>query len=408
MERAYEKLIRYAAIDTQSDPESNSTPSTAKQFDLLRLLEKEMKEMGLVEITLDENGYLFGTLPANTDQNVPVIGFLAHVDTSPDFPGQATNTRLVRYEGGDLALGHGRVLTEDIFPLLPTLVGEELLVADGSTLLGADDKAGISEILTAMEHLIAHPEIKHGKIRVGFTPDEEIGRGPHHFDVAAFGADLAYTIDGSTLGEFSVESFNAASAEIEIRGESIHPGSAKGKMINSQLLAMELHSLLPVNARPEYTEGRDGFYMLSHIEGEISRTTMSYIIRDHDRSAFEAKKEFMEKAVAFLNEKYGDRITLTLDDSYYNMADVLKDYPELTENALAAYRSVGVEPDISPIRGGTDGSQLSYMGLPAPNIFVGGYGFHGPYEVAVPAWMDKASAIIVEIARRFAENKDLQ
>ncbi|MDD7593091.1 MAG: peptidase T [Peptoniphilaceae bacterium] len=403
MERPIDRLKRYASVDTQSNPDRDTCPSSEGQWTLAHLLEKEMAEIGLTEISLDENGYLFGTLPATTDEPVPTLGFLAHLDTSPDFPGDATTSRFVVVDGDEIELGHGRTLTAEFFPPLLDLKGEELLVTDGATLLGADDKAGIADILSAMEYLAQHPEIPHGKVRVGFTPDEEIGRGPHRFNIETFGADLAYTVDGSLLGELNYESFNACDAWVEITGESIHPGSAKNRMINAQQIAMELHGMLPAQMRPEYTENHEGFYMLSHIEGEVSRTSMEYIIRDHDRGKFEAMKEFLQNVVDFLNKKYGSRITLKIEDSYYNMADVITKHPKLMEIATTALEACGVTPDISPIRGGTDGSQLSYMGLPTANLFVGSHGAHGPYEVAVTRWMDKARDVIVEIVKRFAE-----
>ena len=409
MESVVEKLQRYAALDTQSDAESKSCPSTEGQWALARILKQEMENMGLVDVTLDENGYLFGTLPstvaAEQEETIPVLGFLAHMDTAPDFRGGAKNTRIVKADGKPIPLGNGRTLTEEVCPLLPSLAGEELLVTDGSTLLGADDKAGIAEILCAMEELIAHPEIPHGKIRVGFTPDEEIGRGPHRFDVQAFGADVAYTMDGGVLGEFSAETFNAASAEIRIEGESIHPGSAKDIMINALLVAMEINAMLPAHMRPEHTSERDGFYMLEELNGNLAHAEMIYIIRDHDKTKFEEKRERLRKIVAYLNERYGERISLTIEDSYYNMHEVIAQYPQLVDIAIQAMEALKIPPKVEVTRGGTDGAQLSFMGLPTPNLFVGGMNFHGPYEFAVVGWMDKAVELIVEIARRFALSK---
>ena len=407
MESVVEKLKRYAALDTQSDADSESCPSTEGQWALARMLKQEMEDMGLVDVTLDENGYLFGTLPSTLPEEqakkLPVLGFLSHMDTAPDFKGGAKNTRIVKVDGSPIELGHGRSLTEKNFPQLPSLVGEELLVTDGSTLLGADDKAGISEILCAMEYLLEHPEIQHGKIRIGFTPDEEIGRGPHRFDVKAFGADMAYTVDGGELGEFSYETFNAASAKVVIDGESIHPGSAKDIMINALLVGMEMNAMLPVQMRPEYTEDREGFFLLESMEGNLAHAEMEYIIRDHDKEKFEAKKAMLQKIADFLNEKYGKRISLTIEDSYYNMLEVIEKYPVLIDTAIAAMKAVGVPVRVEPTRGGTDGSQLSFMGLPTPNLFVGGMNFHGPYEVAVIGWMEKAVRVIVEIIKRFGE-----
>lgn len=402
MERPIDRLKRYACIDTQSNPESETCPSSEGQWTLAHLLEKEMAKIGLTEITLDANGYLFGTLPKTTKAPVPTLGFLAHMDTSPEFPGNASTARFATVDGDEIELGHGRTLTSQLFPWLPDLKGEEVLITDGSTLLGADDKAGIAEILCAMEYLAAHPEIPHGKVRVGFTPDEEIGRGPHRFNVKAFGADLAYTVDGGALGELNYESFNAADAWIEITGESIHPGSAKNRMINAQQIAIELHGMLPVQMRPEYTDRYEGFYMLSHIEGEIAQASMEYIIRNHDREKFESMKNSLRDIVDFLNKKHGNRIALKIEDTYYNMADVIKKVPKLMEIATQAIVAVGATPDITPIRGGTDGSQLSYMGLPTANLFVGSHGCHGPYEIAVTSWMEKARDVIVEIVKRFA------
>lgn len=402
MERAYLKLQRYAGFDTMSDESSTTCPSTPGQLVLARALKKEMLEMGLVDVTLDDNGYLFATLPANTDKaGVPTIGFLAHLDTSPDFPGECKHSRILAYEGGDIRLNETTVTAVDKFPILKQLVGEDLLVTDGDHLLGADNKAGIAEILSAMEYLMAHPEIRHGKIRIGFTPDEEIGRGPHKFDVAAFGADFAYTMDGDVLGDINYESFNAASAHIQIKGASIHPGSAKNKLINASLIGMELNGLLPVAQRPEHTEGYEGFFLLTRFSGMVDHAELKYIIRDHDRAKFEEKKALLTEIVRCLNVKYPDAITLDIRDSYYNMRDVIEQRMELVDVALAAMADCGVTPDVSPIRGGTDGSQLSYMGLPAPNIFVGAFNFHGPYEMAVLSWMDKAVEVIVRIISRF-------
>ena len=412
MEPVVEKLKRYAALDTQSDADSESCPSTEGQWVLARMLKQEMEDMGLTEVTLDENGYLFGTLPstlpAERENNVPTIGFLSHMDTAPDFCGGAKNTRIVKADGNPIPLGNGRTLTKEICPLLPSLVGEELLVTDGSTLLGADDKAGIAEILCAMEFLLAHPEIPHGKIRIGFTPDEEIGRGPHRFDVQAFGADVAYTMDGGVLGEFSAETFNAASAKIVIDGESIHPGSAKDIMINALLVAMELNAMLPAHMRPEHTEGRDGFFMLETLNGNLAHAEMEYIIRDHDKTKFEEKKELLRQIVSYLNERYGERIVLTIEDSYYNMREVIDEHPELVDIALASMKALDIPAKVEVTRGGTDGAQLSFMGLPTPNLFVGGMNFHGPYEFAVVGWMEKAVKLIIEIVRRFAEEDDRQ
>lgn len=406
-EQLKNRLITYAKIDTQSDENSPTTPSTEKQWDLLRLLENELKEIGMEEVELDENGYLFATLPANTAKDVPTIGFLAHVDTATDFTGANVKPQVVEnYDGGDIVLNEelNIVLSPEQFPSLKNYVGDTLITTDGTTLLGADDKAGIAEIMTAMEYLINHPEIEHGKIRVGFTPDEEIGRGPHKFDVKRFNAQYAYTMDGGPLGELNYETFNGANAKITIYGNNIHPGTAKGQMINSIKIAMELQSRLPEKEAPEYTEGYEGFYHLLGIEGDVEKTVMHYIIRDHDREKFEARKLTMQQVVKSLQEKYGEeRIHLDLQDQYYNMKEKIEPVWEVVENAKEAMQRLGVEPQITPVRGGTDGSQLSYMGLPTPNIFAGGENMHGKYEYVSVETMEKAALTIVEIAKIFAE-----
>lgn len=406
-EQLKNRLITYAKIDTQSDENSPTTPSTEKQWDLLRLLENELKEIGMEEVELDENGYLFATLPANTAKDVPTIGFLAHVDTATDFTGANVKPQVVEnYDGGDIVLNEelNIVLSPEQFPSLKNYVGDTLITTDGTTLLGADDKAGIAEIMTAMEYLINHPEIEHGKIRVGFTPDEEIGRGPHKFDVKRFNAQYAYTMDGGPLGELNYETFNGASAKITIYGNNIHPGTAKGQMINSIKIAMELQSRLPEKEAPEYTEGYEGFYHLLGIEGDVEKTVMHYIIRDHDREKFEARKLTMQQVVKSIQEKYGEeRIHLDLQDQYYNMKEKIEPVWEVVENAKEAMQRLGVEPQITPVRGGTDGSQLSYMGLPTPNIFAGGENMHGKYEYVSVETMEKATLTIVEIAKIFAE-----
>lgn len=406
-EQLKNRLITYAKIDTQSDENSPTTPSTEKQWDLLRLLENELKEIGMEEVELDENGYLFATLPANTAKDVPTIGFLAHVDTATDFTGANVKPQVVEnYDGGDIVLNEelNIVLSPEQFPSLKNYVGDTLITTDGTTLLGADDKAGIAEIMTAMEYLINHPEIEHGKIRVGFTPDEEIGRGPHKFDVKRFNAQYAYTMDGGPLGELNYETFNGASAKITVYGNNIHPGTAKGQMINSIKIAMELQSRLPEKEAPEYTEGYEGFYHLLGIEGDVEKTVMHYIIRDHDREKFEARKLTMQQVVKSLQEKYGEeRIHLDLQDQYYNMKEKIEPVWEVVENAKEAMQRLGVEPQITPVRGGTDGSQLSYMGLPTPNIFAGGENMHGKYEYVSVETMEKATLTIVEIAKIFAE-----
>jgi tripeptide aminopeptidase len=401
------RFTTYVKIDTQSNEDSQTCPSTPGQWDLLNLLVDELKEIGMEEVTIDENGYVFATLPANTNKQVPTIGFLAHVDTATDFTGKNVKPQIVEnYDGGDVILNKelGIVLSPEAFPSLKNYKGQTLITTDGTTLLGADDKAGVAEIMTAMNYLIQHPEIKHGKIRVAFTPDEEIGRGPHKFDVNRFGAKYAYTMDGGPLGELQYESFNAAAAKITIKGNNIHPGSAKGKMVNSIKIGMELNQQLPVREAPEYTEGYEGFYHLLSFHGDVEKTELYYIIRDHDRQKFEAKKENLVKIVDQLRQKYGeDTIGLKLEDQYYNMREKIEPVKEVFENAKEAMERLDITPVIEPIRGGTDGSQLSYMGLPTPNIFAGGENMHGKYEFVSIETMMKATEVIVEIAKIFEE-----
>jgi tripeptide aminopeptidase len=404
-EALLERFLRYVQIDTQSDDNSATCPSTAKQWDLINLLHSELRQMGLAEISLDTNGYLMATLPA-TKEAVPVIGFIAHVDTSPDFSSEKVKPKLTEnYDGGDVILCAKEpiVLSPKDFPVMHNYHGMTLVTTKGHSLLGADDKAGIAEILTAIAYLQAHPEIEHGKIRIGFTPDEEIGRGADLFDVAKFGAQYAYTLDGGEEGELEYENFNAAGAKISIQGRSIHPGTAKNSMVNSQYLAMELNALLPATQRPEHTEYYEGFFMLSSISGGIAHTEMKYIIRDHDATLFQQKKELLQQAVAFMNHKYGpETIKLELNDQYYNMREKVEPVRFIVDIAHQAMLTIGVEPKIKPIRGGTDGSRLSYMGLPTPNLFTGGHNYHGPYEFVVVESMLKATELIVEIARGFA------
>lgn len=401
------RFTTYVKIDTQSNEDSQTCPSTPGQWDLLNLLVDELKEIGMEEVTIDENGYVFATLPANTNKQVPTIGFLAHVDTATDFTGKNVKPQIVEnYDGGDVILNKelGIVLSPEAFPSLKNYKGQTLITTDGTTLLGADDKAGVAEIMTAMNYLIQHPEIKHGKVRVAFTPDEEIGRGPHKFNVDRFGAKYAYTMDGGPLGELQYESFNAAAAKITIKGNNIHPGSAKGKMVNSIKIGMELNQQLPVREAPEYTEGYEGFYHLLSFHGDVEKTELYYIIRDHDRQKFEAKKENLVKIIDQLGQKYGeDTIDLKLEDQYYNMREKIEPVKEVFENAKEAMERLDITPVIEPIRGGTDGSQLSYMGLPTPNIFAGGENMHGKYEFVSVETMMKATEVIVEIAKIFEE-----
>ncbi|MDT8381979.1 MAG: peptidase T [Brevefilum sp.] len=397
------RFIRYIKIDTQSARKSDTFPSTQKQLKLAKLLEQELKELGLMDAAIDEFGYVTATLPANTDQkDMPIIGFLAHMDTSPDLSGENVNPQFIEdYDGGTVVLNTEKNITmsPDEFPALKKYIGKTLITTDGTTLLGADNKAGIAEIMTAVEYLLAHPEIKHGTIKIGFTPDEEVGHGVDNFDVEKFGADFAYTIDGGEVGEVQYENFNAAGVEVTIHGRNVHPGKAKMKMRNALLIGMEFNELLPVFERPEFTENYEGFYHLYEINGTVEEAAMAYIIRDHDRDKFEEKKRLIQKAANFINEKYGDRvIELTLEDQYYNMREMVEPHPEIMEIAVEAVKSVGVTPLIIPVRGGTDGSRLSYMGLPTPNIFTGGHYFHGKYEFIPTFAMEKAVETLVAIA----------
>ncbi|GIP27144.1 peptidase T [Paenibacillus sp. J23TS9] len=402
-----DRFISYARIETQSNEDSPSCPSTPGQLTLARKLVEELNVIGMQEVTMDENGYVMATLPSNTDRDVPTIGFLAHVDTATDFTGAGVNPQIVEnYDGGDLVLNSGLkvVLSPKQFPELPEYKGHTLITTDGTTLLGADDKAGIAEIMTAMAYLIAHPEIKHGKIRVAFTPDEEIGRGPEKFDVKAFDATFAYTMDGGPLGELEYESFNAAKASITINGTNVHPGTAKNKMVNSVKIAMELNGMLPAEQAPEHTDGYDGFYHLMSQNGDTERTRMEYIIRDFDKAEFENKKQNMKRIVQELQAKYGEeRIVLEMRDQYYNMKEKIEPVKEIVDIAYAAMESLGIKPIVKPIRGGTDGSQLSYMGLPTPNIFTGGENYHGKFEYISVDNMLKSVQVIVEIVQRFEQ-----
>lgn len=402
-----DRFIKYARIDTQSDENSTQTPSTLKQFNLAKEVEKEAIEMGLVDVSLDNNCYLMATLPSNTSKKVPVIGFISHFDTSPDMSGNNVNPRIVKnYDGKDIILNeiNNVILSPKDFPELLSHKGEDIIVTDGTTLLGADDKAGIAEIMSAMQYLIDHPEIEHGKIRIGFTPDEEIGRGADKFDVEKFGADWAYTMDGSEVGELEYENFNAASAKIEIQGRNVHPGYAKDKMINAIQVANELISLLPKNERPEFTEGYEGFFHLISMAGTVEEANLSFIIRDHDRIKFEDRKKLLVSSVGLLNKKYDNRITLNLNDQYYNMREKVEPVMHIVDYAYQAMEKLGIKPNVKPIRGGTDGSKLSFMGLPCPNIFAGGMNFHGKYEFLPVPSMKKASQVIVKIAEIVARN----
>ena len=401
-----ERFLKYVAINTRSDENSETFPSTAVQWNLLNTLVEEMKLLGLEDVTIDKYGYAMGTIPATPGkEGAPVIGFLAHVDTAPDMSGENVRPRIIEnYDGKDIMLNNALTMRVADFPELSRFVGHTLIHTDGTTLLGADDKAGVAEIMTAAEYLMAHPEIEHGKIRIGFTPDEEIGRGVDFFDVKAFGADFAYTMDGGYEGELEYENFNAASAKIAIQGRNVHPGYAKNKMINAIEVACELNNLVPAVERPQFTEGYEGFYHCVGFNGTVENATISYIIRDHDAELFEKKKVWMYDIVGMLNNKYGEgTLTLTLKDQYYNMRKMVEPHPQVIDNALAAMREADVEPIVRPIRGGTDGARLSFMGLPCPNIFAGGMNFHGKFEYCSLNSMEKAVKVIINIAKKWAE-----
>lgn len=404
-EQVIERLVRYVQVDTQSDFNSTTTPSTQKQFDLLHMLKDELVQIGLTDITLDDNGYLFATLKGNTEKTVPTIGFLAHVDTTTDFSGTNVKPqRIDNYDGGDIVLNEQLTMHVADFPELAGYKGQTLITTDGTTLLGADDKAGIAEIMTAMEYLVNNPHIKHGDIRVAFTPDEEIGRGPHKFDVEAFGADYAYTMDGGPLGELQYESFNAAGVKVTTRGTSVHPGSAKNKMVNAITMAIQFQNEMPSDAVPEKTEGYEGFIHLMSFDGHIEEANMSYIIRDHDRDKFEEKKEHMRRTEKMIQAIYGeDAITVEIEDQYYNMGEKITPVFEIVDIVKEAFATLNIEPIVQPIRGGTDGSQLSFMGLPTPNIFAGGENMHGKYEYVSAETMEKATNVIIEIVQLFEQ-----
>ncbi len=397
-----DRFLGYVKFDTQSDELTNLTPSTPGQMIFAQALEKELKELGLADISLDENGYLMATLPANTDKKVPVVGFIAHLDTSPDMSGRHVNPRIVKnYDGGTIVLNAADnvVLSPDEFPELLDYVGQSLIVTDGTTLLGADDKAGVAEIITAVEYLKNHPEIKHGDIRIGFNPDEEIGLGAHKFDVKRFGADWAYTMDGGAIGELEYENFNAASAKVTFKGRNVHPGYAKHKMINSIRIANQFCIMLPRWETPEHTEGYEGFYHLVGIEGTVEQSTLTYIIRDHDMDRFERRKKELEHLVRKINHEYPGCVSIEIKDQYYNMREKIEPVMYIIDIAKQAMIDAGVEPKVQPIRGGTDGAQLSFKGLPCPNIFAGGLNFHGRFEYVPILSMEKATDVIIEICK---------
>ena len=401
-----ERFLKYVSFHTTSDDSTNLTPSTPGQMVFAQYLVEELTAIGLTEITLDKNGYVMATLPANTDKDIPTIGFIAHLDTSPDMSGKNIKSRVVEnYDGNDILLNEEKVIVLETskYPEIAKYKGQDIIVTDGTTLLGADDKAGIAEIVTAMEYLIVHPEIKHGKIRIAFTPDEEIGQGAHHFDVEQFGAEWAYTMDGGEIGELEFENFNAAAAKVTFNGLNVHPGYAKHKMKNSIRIAHQFISMLPRHETPEHTEGYEGFYHLMGMEGNVEKTTLNYIIRDHDRDRFERRKKEMQHLVNKINAEFGENTaTVELKDQYYNMREKVEPLMHIVDLAATAMKEVGITPNIKPIRGGTDGSQLSFKGLPCPNIFAGGHNFHGRFEYVPVQSMEKATQVIVTIVKNLA------
>ena len=400
-----DRFFKYVKFDTESSTETGVTPSTPGQMVLAKELEKELREMGLEDISLDDKGYIMATLPANTDKKVPAIGFVAHMDTSPDLTGKNVNPRIVKnYDGKDIPLNNDITLSPADFPEMLDYKGQDLIVTDGNTLLGADDKAGIAEILTAIQYLKDHPEIKHGKIRIGFTPDEEIGAGADYFDVEKFGCEWAYTMDGGPIGELEYENFNAAGVKINIQGRSVHPGYAKDKMVNALIVANKLISMLPANERPEHTTHYEGFFHLTNISGTVDAATVGYIIRDHNRELFESRKKLMQETIDYINKLYPGSTTVEIKDQYYNMREKVEPVMHVVNLAFEAMTAVGVTPIVKPIRGGTDGARLSFMGLPCPNIFAGGHNFHGRYEFVPVQSMEKAVQVIVKIAE-LAANK---
>mgnify|MGYP001013392869 CR=1 FL=1 len=403
-----ERFFRYIKIDTKSDESSESFPSTKKQYDLLNLLKAELTALGL-KADIDEHGYVMATLPANTDKKIPVLGFVAHVDTSPDMSGENVNPQIWKnYDGGSIVINKelNLVLSPELFPEMLEYKGDTIITTDGTTLLGADDKAGITEIMTAVKYLVEHPEIKHGEIKIGFTPDEEIGRGVDFFDVKKFGAEFAYTMDGGGVGELEYENFNAAKLTVSIQGRNVHPGYAKDKMLNSMLIAMEYNALLPVNMRPEYTEHYDGFFHLIAMNGTVENSTITYIVRDHDRAKFEAKKKTAVECADFLNKRYGEGVVKAeLKDQYFNMREKVEPVYHIVEIAEKAMVELGIEPKVVPIRGGTDGARLSFMGLPCPNIFAGGLNFHGKFEYVPLESMEKATKVILKVIELYTQRK---
>ena len=406
MEKILDRFLRYVAVDTKADPTSDTQPSAARELNLLNMLHEELQAMG-IESTLDEYGYVMASIPSNSKKDIPAIGFIAHADTAPDAPGNDVKPQIIEdYDGEDIPLKgiEGLYLKPSEFPELLNYKGQTIITTDGTTLLGADDKAGIAEIMNAVQYIVAHPEFEHGEIKIGFTPDEEIGRGVVKFDVKRFGAQYAYTMDGGQIGEIEYENFNAAAATVRIQGCNVHPGTAKGKMKNASLIGMELHGMLPVQQRPEYTSGYEGFYHLISFSGEVETATFTYIIRDHDMSLYEEKKAFIQKCADFINEKYGEgTASIEITHQYYNMRKQVEPHYHIVEKAMKAIEMAGLTPKAQPIRGGTDGANLSFMGLPCPNIFAGGHNFHGKMEYIPLQSMEKASEVILNIIKLYAE-----
>ena len=407
MEKIIDRFLRYVAFDTASNPDSQSQPSTNKQFALLEQLRKELQDMGVEQVEVDKNGYLMATIPSNTDKDIPAVGFISHVDTSPDAPGCGIRPRIVEnYDGRTIILNEakGIELNPEEFPELKDYIGQTIITTDGTTLLGADDKAGVAEIMSAAEYIMEHPDFRHGEIKIGFTPDEEIGRGVDRFDVARFGAQYAYTMDGGAIGELEYENFNAAGAKVHIQGRNIHPGYAKDKMLNAILIGTEFNDMLPAWQRPEYTEGYEGFIHITKFTGVVEEADIQYIIRDHDFALFERKKKMIQECADFINGKYGEGVvTLEIKDQYYNMKKQVEPHYHIIEKAVKAMEEAGIRANIRPIRGGTDGARLSFMGLPCPNIFAGGHNFHGKYEYVPVQSMEKATEVILNIIKNFTE-----
>ncbi len=407
MEKIIDRFLRYVAFDTASNPDSQSQPSTNKQFALLEQLRKELQDMGVEQVEVDKNGYLMATIPSNIDKDIPAVGFISHVDTSPDAPGCGIRPRIVEnYDGRTIILNEakGIELNPEEFPELKDYIGQTIITTDGTTLLGADDKAGVAEIMSAAEYIMEHPDFRHGEIKIGFTPDEEIGRGVDRFDVTRFGAQYAYTMDGGAIGELEYENFNAAGAKVHIQGRNIHPGYAKDKMLNAILIGTEFNDMLPAWQRPEYTEGYEGFIHITKFTGVVEEADIQYIIRDHDFALFERKKKMIQECADFINGKYGAGVvTVDIKDQYYNMKKQVEPHYHIIEKAVKAMEDAGVKPNIRPIRGGTDGARLSFMGLPCPNIFAGGHNFHGKYEYVPVQSMEKATEVILNIIKNFTE-----